>query len=74
MRPVADGFYVVSDELERAATRITEELGGRRDLGPADFRDALPVSRKWLIPLLNYFDGRGVTTRHEAGRDVPAGS
>jgi len=73
VRPVAEGFYVASDELERAASRITEELGGRRDLGPADFRDAVPVSRKWLIPLLNYFDGRGVTMRHEGGRDVPRG-
>jgi selenocysteine-specific elongation factor len=74
VRTIADGFYVISDELERAAARVTQELGGRRDLGPADFRDTLPVSRKWLIPLLNYFDGRGVTTRHERGRDVPRAS
>jgi selenocysteine-specific elongation factor len=74
VRPVADGFYVVSDELERAAARVSELLGGRRSLGPADFRDALPVSRKWLIPLLNYLDGRGVTTRHEGGRDVAPAS
>lgn len=71
VRAVADGFYVTSEELERAAERIAETLQGRRDLGPADFREALPVSRKWLIPLLNYFDGRGVTTRHDGGRDVP---
>jgi selenocysteine-specific elongation factor len=72
VRQVADGFYLLREELEAAALRVTSELGGRKDLGPSDFRDVLPVSRKWLIPLLNYFDGQGVTVRHDGGRDVPA--
>jgi selenocysteine-specific elongation factor len=69
---VADGFFVPRDELDAAAGRIAEQLGGRIGLGPADFREALPVSRKWLLPLLNYFDGRGVTVRRDTGRDVPS--
>jgi selenocysteine-specific elongation factor len=72
VRQIADGFWVITEELDAAAVRIAKQLAGRRDLGPADFRDALPVSRKWLIPLLNYLDGKGVTSRHERGRDVPA--
>jgi selenocysteine-specific elongation factor len=72
VRQVADGFYVASEVLDAAAERVAEQLGGRRDLGPGDFREALPVSRKWLIPLLNYFDGKGVTARHDRGRDVPS--
>ena len=72
IRLVGDGYYVTSDELDAAAARVVERLGGRRDLGPADFRDALPVTRKWLIPLLNHFDGKGVTIRTEKGRDVPS--
>jgi len=48
-------------------------LGGREGLGPADFRDVLPVSRKHLIPILNYFDGAGVTLRDADGRSVPQG-
>jgi selenocysteine-specific elongation factor len=72
VRQVADGLYVRSEDLDRAAARIREELGGRSNLGPADFREALPVSRKHLIPLLNYFDGRGTTVRGVEGRDVPA--
>jgi len=71
VRQVADGYYLASEELDGAVARIVEQLGGRRDLGPADFREALSVSRKWLIPLLNYFDGKGITTRHDGGRDVP---
>jgi selenocysteine-specific elongation factor len=71
LRLVADGLYVAASELDEAASRIREALRGRTGLGPADFRDVLPVSRKHLIPLLNYFDGRGTTVRGADGRDVP---
>jgi selenocysteine-specific elongation factor len=73
VRSVADGVYLASEELDAAAARIREALGSRTALGPADFRDALPVSRKRLLPLLAYFDGLGVTIRSGDGRDVPAG-
>lgn len=71
VRQIADGLWMRHDVLEAAAGRILDELADRSDLGPADFREALPVSRKHLIPLLNYFDGRGVTIRGESGRSVP---
>jgi selenocysteine-specific elongation factor len=74
VRPIADGVYLSSAELDGAAARIRNALGGRKGLGPADFRDTLPVTRKRLIPLLNYFDGLGVTVRAGDGRDVPADS
>lgn len=73
IRQVAEGLYVSAEELDAAEARIQSELTGRTGLGPADFRDVLPVTRKHLIPLLNYFDGRGVTVRSSDGRDVPAG-
>jgi selenocysteine-specific elongation factor len=72
VRQVADDLFLGSDGLEAAAERIRADLGGRRDLGPAQFRDVLPVTRKRLLPLLNYFDGRGITLRRGEGRDVPA--
>ena len=68
---VADGLYIASDEIDAAVERIRAALGGRDELGPADFRAVLPVSRKHLIPLLNYFDGAGVTLRQDQGRSVP---
>jgi hypothetical protein len=71
IRQVADGLYLGAEELERAADRIRTTLGGKEGLGPTDFRDALPVTRKRLLPLLHYFDGRGTTVRTEEGRDVP---
>lgn len=68
---VADDLYVASEHLTAAEARVRDALGGRSGLGPADFRDALDVTRKHLIPLLNFFDTRGVTLRLEDGRSVP---
>lgn len=71
VRQIADGLYVPSEELDQAAQLVRTELGGQTNLGPATFREVLPVTRKHLIPLLNYLDGLGVTVRHGDGRDVP---
>jgi selenocysteine-specific elongation factor len=71
VRQIADGYFVRSDVMDEAIARVRETLRGREGLGPADFRDALPVSRKQLIPLLNHLDGEGVTLRDDSGRSVP---
>ena len=74
IRSVADGLWIPTAELDAAAERIRAELAGRTGLGPADFREVLPVTRRHLIPLLNYFDGVGTTRRGPDGaRDVPEG-
>ena len=71
LRPVADGLYMDAGVLDRMERHVSERLGGRRDLTPADFREVLPVSRKHLIPLLNHLDGVGVTVRSGDRRHVP---
>jgi len=71
IRTVADGYYVGVEVLEAAVARVRELLGGQTGLGPGDFREALPLTRKHLIPLLTYLDGQGTTTRLDDGRDVP---
>jgi len=67
-----DGVIVrVSAELHFSATAIagarevlTVYLTGNPDgASAADLRDALGVSRKYAIPLLEYFDTQGVTRR-----------
>ena len=68
---VADGYYVKTSELEKGIAAVRETLGGQTGLGPSAFRDALPVTRKHLIPLLNHLDGLGVTLRSDEGRYVP---
>lgn len=67
-----DDFFADADAVERGARDVQERLGGRSGLGPADFREVLPVTRRHLLPLLACFDRLGVTVRRGSGRDVPA--
>lgn len=74
LRTVDDGLLVWSGALDEGARALGTALAGRTDLGPADFREVLPVSRRHLMPLLAHFDGLGVTVRRGPVRDVPAGN
>jgi len=56
-----DRYY--SREALQRFTRTLEELGRDRLIVPADVRDRLGISRKFLIPLLEWADGKGVTVR-----------
>jgi len=71
------GLYFHRQQVEGAGIRVVRKLSGKKDLGPAQFRQVLPVTRKHLLPLLKYFDVVGVTTRMGEGREVanqaPAG-
>ncbi len=63
-------FFMATSVLQDAESRVIGELGGRQGLGPSDFKTVLPVSRKHLIPILAYFDRKGVTSRRDDGREV----
>ena len=45
------------------AIRAVRSLGAGRPLSAAEFKTALPVSRKYLIPILEYLDRSGITRR-----------
>ena len=38
-------------------------LREKKEIGPADFKDLFGVSRKYAIPLMEYFDTQRVTVR-----------
>jgi selenocysteine-specific elongation factor len=63
-------LYCWRETLATAAARTVEALAGREDLGPADFKEVLPVSRRYLLPILRYFDGAGVTRNNGDVRAV----
>jgi selenocysteine-specific elongation factor len=63
-------FFFERGVILEAGKAVVEALGGQKDLGPADFKKVLPVSRRHLLPVLRYFDLTGVTTRRGDGRDV----
>lgn len=73
LRTVDQGLLVSARALDQAARAVTAELAGRTDLGPADFRGVLDVSRRHLMALLAHLDGLGVTVRRGPSRDVPGG-
>jgi selenocysteine-specific elongation factor len=58
---------------ERASlTSILDSLSGAMERGkayaPAELREAIGLSRKYLIPLLEYCDAHGFTAKTAAGR------
>ena len=64
--------YAVKQALEEFRRAIEETL---RELGaatPAQFRDRLGLTRKYLIPLLEWADRRGITSRKGDSRVLRA--
>jgi selenocysteine-specific elongation factor len=47
---------------------VLSEMGLQGPIVPAAVRDRLGISRKYLIPLLEWADGRGITVREGDGR------
>jgi selenocysteine-specific elongation factor len=60
---VKESLYFHSRSLETIQGRVVELLRERREIGPGDIKDLLGISRKYAIPLLEYFDTRRVTMR-----------
>jgi selenocysteine-specific elongation factor len=55
------GEYVLTDELENDMMEILRKIEGGVTL--AAVRDATNSSRKFILPILEYFDSRGYTRR-----------
>jgi selenocysteine-specific elongation factor len=61
--PISPELYMDPDAVRAAQLRLCSHLAGGRAAGPAELRDLLGISRKYLIPLLEYFDREGITIR-----------
>lgn len=60
---VKESLFFHTAALEAIQDKLVALLRERKDIGPADIKDLLGISRKYAIPLLEYFDGRRVTQR-----------
>jgi selenocysteine-specific elongation factor len=60
---VAPELYFLADGLDRLKVALCKHLSEKGDISPADFRDLFGTSRKYTIPLLEYFDRKGITIR-----------
>jgi selenocysteine-specific elongation factor len=63
-------LFFWGEAIYQAGRAVVDAFGGRSGLGPSDFRDVLPLTRKHLLPLLRYFDTVGITTRLDEERSV----
>ena len=65
---VADDRYYSTGSLESMVGSLRRALEPGRSYSPAELKDVLGFSRKYLIPFLEFCDRRGVTERSGAGR------
>jgi selenocysteine-specific elongation factor len=76
LRLAAARGYVEAVERDRYYARgaldqfaqVLNEMGQQGPIVPSEVRDRLGISRKYLIPLLEWADGRGITVRDGEGR------
>lgn len=60
---VATDLYFLKDRVDEIARALHERWSGDREVTPGAFRDMAGTTRKYAIPLLEYFDRTGVTVR-----------
>ena len=60
--------YYDAEVLEGLTLAVRGGMQKGREYSPAELRELLGVSRKFLIPLLEYCDRRRITTRLGGGR------
>ncbi len=64
--------YYTSAAVEGLKAKMAVGMADGREYPPADLRDLLGLTRKFLIPLLEYCDREGYTTRTGLGRRLTA--
>jgi selenocysteine-specific elongation factor len=55
--------YVAAGIIQTAVERVRQELAKSGQVGPAQLRDLLGLTRKYSIPLLEWFDAQSYTVR-----------
>jgi selenocysteine-specific elongation factor len=60
--------YYAADQLKLLLDRLRRAMPDGAELSPSQIRDSLDLSRKFLIPFLEYCDRAGYTNRTVTGR------
>jgi len=60
---VAADLYFARATIDEIRSRLGEHLRHHREISAAEFRDLIAASRKYCIPLLDWFDRDGMTIR-----------
>ncbi len=67
---VSDDRYYSSEAVRQIVDEMRARLEADRVYSPAELREVLGVSRKYLIPFLEFCDRKGVTERRLEGRSL----
>ena len=70
---VKESLYFHAEALRAIQDKIVAHLREKKDIGPGDVKDLLGISRKYAIPLMEYFDAQRVTVRQGERRVLRAG-
>ena len=70
---VKDSLFFHARALDAIQGKLVALLRERKEIGPSDIKDLLGISRKYAIPLLEFFDQRRVTARVGERRILRAG-
>ena len=65
---VEDTRFYAPKSVRELVVKLETGMAGRGEVAPADLKDVLGFSRKFLIPFLEYCDKRGLTVRQGSGR------
>src|SRR5581483_9867515 len=60
---VKESLFFHTEALDAIQDKVVALLRERKEIGPGDIKDLLGISRKYAIPLLEFFDTRRVTAR-----------
>jgi selenocysteine-specific elongation factor len=60
---VKESLFFHTEALRSIQEQLVALLRQKKEIGPADFKDLFGVSRKYAIPLMEYFDAQRVTMR-----------
>ncbi len=60
---VNDSIYLAKDTLEKMKEDLEKHLREKKEITVAEFRDLARTSRKFAVPLMEYFDSQKLTQR-----------
>ena len=58
-----DDLYFDAGEIEKLEQKLISFLKEKESISTPDFKDMIGVSRKFIIPLIEYFDSTNLTIR-----------
>jgi selenocysteine-specific elongation factor len=67
---VSDDRYYGRDAVQVMVKALRTNMQRGRAYSPSELKDVLGVSRKYLIPFLEFCDRKGITRRTDRGRMV----